>query len=296
MSSDRRFRTLEDRLNYPGHGLPERIANLEVPLDGWARLAAAQALGKKTTLYYDATDPARQPAAVPILRVEGSDLDASQLIVTLLPPMIIALPFASLPELAQQSQTGEQDNVQIGTQNFPGEIHPVAWPPIQAIVEWGIGGSSAYARVDFMTGTTINVGGASFVNVYAVIGADAIHVPGTSALYTLAANVGPGRPRDGIAQCSIYLGAVAAGDSSAVFAVPPYAKHATVIGMDGAADPQLTSGFLRFWQSPDASKNMGNYFANGNQPGPFNVPNGGAYFTVDSGGTMPYAVVFELAI
>ncbi len=302
--SDRRFRTLENRLQFPGSGgnFARRVGNVEVPAldaDAWGRLARDQALGKKTVLRYDADDPNRQPAAVPILRVEGSDLDATQLTVTLLPPMIIALPFAGIGELAQQSTTGEQDNVQIGSGDFPGTSDPVAWPPIQAIIEWGVGGSSAFARVDFVAGATINVV-ASYVNVYAVIAADANNVPGTSALYTCAANVGPGRPRDGVAQCTIYLGSVDVNTESPVFAVPPFAKRATLIGMDPqAGTPAIPTGYIRFWQSPDGStggRNVGNYFVSGNQPGPFTVPNGGAYFTVTAGSSTPYAVCFDLAI
>jgi hypothetical protein len=62
--------------------------------------------------------------------------------------------------------------------------------------------------------------------------------------------------------------------------------------------PAVTVAYVRFWQSPDGTLNVGNYIVNGNQPESFNLPNAGAYFSVVSGmaATTLFAVCFDLAI
>ncbi len=86
-----------------------------------------------------------------------------------------------------------------------------------------------------------------------------------------------------------------------MFAVPPFARRVTLIGCDPSATPNLTVGYVRFWQSPDGQtggNSVGNVFISANQPGPFPVPNAGQYFSVfnQSGVAMKMAAIFELAI
>lgn len=289
---------LHDELEFPGQNLPERVQNLERPLAPWFRLAMNQGLGKKSNIDYNAEHVGPQPAPVDILQIEGSDLDACQLQVTLGSPLAIPRKQSDLAGLNLQNQTGEFSASQIGLGDYPGTVLPIVWPPFIAIVEWGIGGARTRAYVDFVAGATINLT-ASFLRVTAAVAPDAIHVPGNTGLYTLSAFVGPGFPRPGSAQRTIYAGTLDVNDESSVLVVPPFAKRATVIGCDeSTSPPQLTSASLQFWQSPNGTKNVGNYFATGNQPGSFNVPNAGNYFTVVGGVTGPtlYAVVFELSI
>ena len=288
---------LYDDIKYPGNGYPIREMDRLEPLSPWGRMMRGQALGKKTILNYDATSIVDQPAPVNLFDLRGLDIDACQLQVTLNSPLAIPRAEADLG-IDIQNQTGEFTSQTVGSADYPGELDPIAWPPIVAILRWGVQGARAEAVVDFVNGTVINVP-CSSIDVFAAIPPDAIHAPGTSGAYVVSAFVGPGRPRDGNAQRTIYLGQIANGDESDVFVVPAFAKRATLIGCDSSGGvPAVTVGYLRFWQRPDGARNVGNYIVSGNQPGPFNVPNAGAYFTVVSqmSVTALYAVCFELAI
>ena len=288
-------------LVYPGHGYPWRPG--EGPATrapGWARLCEGQAIGKKSVLLYSGGDEVRQRAPVPMLQIDGDDADATQMVITLAPPTVIPLPFVDVSgAFANQNVTGEQSNLQIRTRgNFPGTGAPIQWPPLEAIIEWGTGGTSARASVDFVNGLTLNIS-ASFVRVFAAIASSArSSVIGTSAAYVLAAFASPGFASADQAQRTIYVGDVDETDESEVFSIPRFAKRAYLIGCDDGATPVLTVGTLRWWQSPDGTNNVGNLFVTGNQPQAFDVPNAAQYFSVISGmsGTHLFAVVFDLAL
>ncbi len=289
---------LYDDLRYPGHGMPPRHADRQPPIESWARLAKDQGLGKKTNFLYDASFDGWQYAADSIFELRGGDLDANPLTVTLLPPAAIPRELADLG-IDLQNQSGEFGSAELGAGNYPGLATPIAWPPFSALLKWGTGGCRAQAIIDYVVGTTINIT-ASAVDLRAAVAPDAIAAPGTSGLYTLAAFISPGWTRPGNAQRTVYVGTLAdADDESAIFVVPPFAKRATVVGCDAAGgSPVVTVATLRFWQSPDGTKNVGNFFVNGNQPIPFTVPNAGMYFSVVSGQdtSMLYSVIFDLSI
>jgi hypothetical protein len=259
--------------------MPVKSSKSPEQMSAWGWLSRGGALGKKANLAYRASDVSTQNTVVPILNVEGNDADAQQVVITL-----------------GQNITGERDNLQMQSRtSFPGTTGvPVVWPPISAVIEWGIGGTSNTAVVDFVDGANVTVL-ASFVRVKAAIESLAdTGVTGTSAIYTLYAQVGPGFSRCH-AQRTIFVGSVASLAESGLHAVPKFAKSAYLIGYDPTARSavEVTVATLRFWQSPDGAaggRNVGNF------PAP--VPNAAMYASVVSGMAAPtrFLVVYELAI
>jgi hypothetical protein len=290
---------------YPGRGYLPRPGEDRPALSAWGRLSRGGALGKKANLAYRASDVSTQNAVVPILNVEGDDADAQQVVITLGQPLVVAQPFSqALATSSPQNITGEQDNLQMQSRtSFPGTPGvPVVWPPISAVIEWGIGGASNTAVVDFVDGANVTVL-ASFVRVKAAIESLAdTGVTGTSAIYTLYAQVGPGFSRCH-AQRTIFVGSVASLAESGLHAVPKFAKSAYLIGCDPTAGSAVavTVATLRFWQSPDGAaggRNVGNFFFTGNVYIPAPVPNAAMYASVVSGmaASTRFLVVYELVI
>ena len=62
----------------------------------------------------------------------------------------------------------------------------------------------------------------------------------------------------------------------------------------------MTAGYVQFYQDPAGGSPVGSYFVNGNQPGPFPVPNGGMYFAIwpqsPATAAINWTAIFELAI
>lgn len=302
---------LEDAFKYPGHGMPLRPGDDKPALQAWARLIRGQPIGKKENLAYESGTHQAQDSMTTILTIggqDGSDLDACQMTVTLAQPRVIKSAFLAegVGNYNQQNITGSYANVDVTTANFPGTAEPIVWVPMTAIVEWGLGGTRHTAYVDFAQGTVINLS-ASWVRVSGAVALDAVNnAPGTSAWYELAAFVGPGWTERGAAQRTVFVGTINAGVEGAVFAVPPFARRVTVVSMDpeavGANPPALTTAYLRFWQGPTGvtagGGNVGNYYQAGNSAPAFNVPNGAAYFSIQSGMSIntKFAAIFELAI
>jgi hypothetical protein len=285
---------------YPGNGRMPPHPDDRNDLTAWARLARGCALGKKSVLIYD---DERVNAAVPMLQIEGQDGDAQNIVVTLGSPSVIALPLVDFAGLNLQAITGEQTNFQSGARTFPGTASPTEWPAIMAVLEWGVGGVSSKAYVDFVNGTTINLT-ASWLRVHAAISEfDADAVPGTSAAYVLQAFVGPGFTRNGTAHRTIYVGELPDNTESAVFPVPPFANRARLISTNGQAVPSATAGAIRFYRSA-AGLASGDGIADclvsaTDVERAFDVPNGAEFFSVfNSQGESDvlFGVVFELAI
>lgn len=286
---------------YPGNGYPPNPGQDRPGGSPFGRLAKGQGLGKKCVLVYDAAVETPQPSPVSMLTVEGDDLDAQQMIVTLAAPLVVALPFAEVLErLDDQNTTGELDNQQIALlPTFPGTAVPLKWPPLEAIVEWGTGGTSARAVIDYVNGVTFSVV-ASFLRVFAIVTQSSALIGGTSAAYVLSAFAGPGFSRS-TAQRSVHLGTVVSGVESGVFAIPRFARRAYLVGGTNGTPPVTTAAFVRFWQSQDGEpggNNVGDIFVSGNQPQAFDIPSGAMYFSVfsESGSNQQVAVIFELAL
>jgi hypothetical protein len=258
-------------------------------------------MGKKENFVFRAN--ASAGSQVDMLSIQGDDADAQQLVVTLGSPSVIPQAFSqTLAQVGQQNRSGEQDNEQVQSRTvFPGLLTPISWPPFEAILQWGVGGTSHEAAVDFINGSTINVT-ASFLRVFGrVVAGSDIDISGTSAIYTLSAFVGPGWVPSS-AQKTIYVGLLPSLAESAVFAVPRFAKTAYVVGCDPSATPAVTVATLRFWQSPDGvagGNNVGNFVTSGATQSPgFPVTAGMAYASVINGMGVSsrFSIVFGLFI
>lgn len=285
---------------YPGNGMPPRPGEDRPGLSPFGRLAMGQTLGKSSILIYDADGDGVQQAPVDMISLMGDDLDAQQLIVTLHPPRVIPISFhAALEQLNQQNLTGEQTNSEVTTRDFPGTRRSIKWPPLEAKIEFGVGGVNSQVVVDYTNGVTLTVE-ASFLRAHGLITQSRRDgdITGTSAAYYLAAHVGPGFAETH-AQRTIFLGNVHNRRESDVFDVPKFAKIAHLIGRRSHHhhNPVLTVGWIRFFQSPDGSDGIGDFFVS--SPDTLvEVPNGGQYFSVlnQSGHEMKLAVIFELAL
>lgn len=296
--SDRRVpRPLHVEPLYPGNGLPPRPGEDRPGLSPFGRLAMGGSLGKSSILVYNNDVPVVQPAQVDMINVEGDDLDACQLVVTLHPPRVIPVAFDEVSAiLAQQNMTGEQNNSQVSLERFPGTKRPIRWPPLEAVVEFGVGGVSTTVVVDYVNGMTLTVP-ASFLRVSAAVtqskeGGD---IYGTSAAYYLAAHVGPGFA-ESHARRTIFVGRVDDREESDVFDVPKFAKLATLVGSrhHRHRQPTLAVGWIRFWQDPEGHECVGDFFVTS----PVVIPNAAQYFSVfnESGHEMKMNVIFELAL
>jgi len=300
MGDPRTPRVLHVEPLYPGNGLPPRPGEDRPGLSPFGRLAMGQPLGKSSILIYNNRSDAVQVAPVDMLSIEGDDLDAGQLVLTLHPPRVIPLSFENVSnQLDQQNLTGEQTNAEVSACEFPGTDEPIRWPPLEAEIEFGVGGAGSKIVVDYMNGITVSVI-ASFVRVRAGI-SQSKHcgdIWGTSAAYWLAAHVGPGFA-ESHAQRTIFVGEVDDADDSDVFDVPRFAKIATLIGCRAHhhKEPKLTIGWIRFWQDPKGRHCVGDFFVSDHQMR-VEVPNAAQYFSVfnESGHQMKMSVIFELAL
>lgn len=285
---------------FPGNGLPARPGENRPGLSPFGRLAMGQTLGKSSILIYDRRADAVQQAAVDMISVEGDDLDAQQLILTLHPPRVIPLCFDEISaRLDQQNLTGEQTNADVTSCDFPGSDHPIRWPPLEALIQFGVGGVSTQVVVDFVNGVTLSVC-ASFLRASAIVTQNRHcgDISGTSAAYYLAAHVGPGFARSH-AQRTIFVGDVEEAEESDVFDVPRLAKIAMLNGRrkHDRSSPVPTIGWIRFWQDPKGHHGVGDFFVDDHQAR-IEVPNAAQYFSVlnQSGHKMKMSVIFKLAL
>ena len=284
---------------YPGNGLPPRPGEDRPGLSPFGRLAMGQTLGISTILVYDRHTARVQPGMSDLIVIEGDDLDACQLTVTLHPPRVIPLCFDELTSRLDQRLTNEQSNSEVVICDFPGTKDPIRWPPLEAAIEFGVGGVSTNVVVDYLNGVTLSVT-ASYLRVRALVtqSKDCGDIWGTSAAYYLAAHVGPGFAETH-AQRTIFVGDVDNHDEGDVFDVPKFAKRSILVGCRAAdhKKPTLTTGWIRFWQSPDGTNCVGDFFVSDHQCR-VEVPNAAQYFSVfnESGHKMKMSVIFELAL
>src|ERR1700751_1369722 len=285
---------------YPGNGLPPRPGEDRPGLSPFGRLAMGQSLGKSSILIYNADVRAVQQAPVDMINVEGDDLDACQLIVTLHPPRVIPLSFEEVHAfLNQQNLTVEQTNSQVPPERCPGTRQPIRWPPLEAAIEFGVGGVNTTVVVDYVNGVTLQVP-ASFLRVTALVtqSKEDGDIFGTSAAYYLAAHVGPGFA-ESHAQRTVFVGDVDDKHDSDVFDVPKLAKTAVLGGCRSTRHHKqiLPVGWIRFWQDPEGQHGVGDFFVAGHLT-PVEVPHAAQYFSVfnESGHRMKMSVIFELAL
>ncbi len=288
---------------YPGSGLPPRPGEDRPGLSPFGRLAMGGTLGLSSILIYDNRIDGVQNAGVDIIAINGDDLDAQQLILTLHPPRVIPLSSDEVrARLDQQNITGAQTNSEITPCDFPGASEPIRWPPLEAMVEFGTGGVSTQVAVDYMNGVTLSVP-ASFLRVHALVTQSRRFgdISGTSAAYFLAGHVGPGFA-ESHAQRTIFVGDIQNDHESEVLDVPLFRKVALLVGhrrhhAHHGHHPAHTIGWIRFWQSPNGTNGVGDFFMSDRQAR-VDVPNGAQYFSVfnKSGHEMSMSVIFELAL
>jgi hypothetical protein len=300
MRNPRFARALQVEPLYPGNGLPPRPGENRPGLSPFGRFAMGQTLGKSSILIYDHHVEGVQQAAVDMISIEGDDLDATQLIITLHPPRVIPLSFAEVAErLDQQNLTGEQTNQEVTPHDFPGTDEPIRWPPLEALVEFGTGGVGTKVAVDYLNGVTLSVT-ASFLRVSALVTQSKCtgDISGTSAAYYLAAHAGPGFA-DSHAQRTIFVGDIDDREESCVLDLPRFAEIATLIGCRSRHHrcPTLTIGWIRFWQDSKGKHCVGDVFVSDPQAR-IVVPNAAQYFSVfnESCHKMKMSVIFELAL
>lgn len=301
MSSDPRvLKLLESDPIYPGNGLPPRPGEARPGLSPFGRLALGGILGQSSILIYDHRSECVQPAMTDMIYVQGDDLDACQLSLVLHPPRVIPLCFDEVRQtLGQQNLTGEQGNAEVSICDFPGTKDPIRWPPLEAVIQFGVGGVSTSVVVDYLNGCTLSVV-ASYLRVRALVtqSKDDGDIVGTSAAYCLAAHVGPGFA-EAHCQRTVFVGHVDDHDDSRVFDVPKLAKVALLIGCRHRhhRSPTLTIGWIRFWQDPKGEHCVGDFFVSDHQTR-VDVPNAAPYFSVfnESGHKMKMSVIFELAL
>jgi hypothetical protein len=283
----------------------KRAADTVDPSDvrGWSRLAKESPLGQTVAILYDPDAEAAQVSPVQVLELNGGDLDATQVQLTLGSPFAVPRDPAELEGVNLQNVSGGYDNESMAAfGDYPGTTDPITWPPFVYVIQWGIGGNQQQMMVDAVNGARVNLT-CSFLRVFAAVAPDAINQPGTAGAYVLGGFVGPGWPTPGSAQRSICIGSLDSQAESDVFSVPRHARRATVIGAASPAAPlpapqipPVTVCYLRFFADPAGTVCVGNYIVNGNQPGPFPIPNGGQYFSVVSGmsASTPFSALFEL--
>jgi hypothetical protein len=296
-NGDPRYAELGGQMIYPGNGYPSNVGEDRPGLSPFGRLAKGQGLGKSVAILYNAALAEQQLGKFEILRVEGDDLDACQMHITIAAPRVQWVAFDDLPEDVGSSASMTFSNAEVSSHNFPGTASPIIWPSFQAIIEWGTRGSQAIAVVDIVNGFTFNVT-ASFVRVVPAISQGAaVGAPGTSAAYEIRGSVGPGfTTGSALLRNTVFIGSVTGnGGESDVFSVPPFASKATVVQLTNTG--ATASAYLNFFRDPGAINGAGSYFQSGNQPQGFVVPSGGLYFTIENTANVAdFAVVFELAI
>lgn len=300
-------------------------------LGRWERLSKGQALGKKQVITV-ATQPAGGVAVsgnVDLLDIRGNDGDATEMVVTLIPPTAILqvdLPGGIFPPDFQNLTTSYRYDT-LYTKGVPALpiTQDFTAPPAIAIVSWGIGGTEARAEVDFSYGATINVQG-SFLRVSAFIDVPTeTFYPGMAVV--LGAFVGPGNTGRTNAQRTYFIstledsadavyfgyptfgyganGYIAAAGPGPnppgrrLYPVPPFAKQVWILGQDKAGvQPYVFDADLEFYRDIYSNKPVGTRHVGIENPGPISVPNGAGYWTMHNNGATQKQVsaTFDLSI
>lgn len=312
-------RDLRDNLRSPGNGFPERAEGGQLPGSSgnhpWALLARGKTLGKRVVIawlnpigFAPRGHVVAQPGPVDLLNLNGNDENAQQFCLTLAATKLIPGVDSSNPPTNDiQRLTGEVDAIAaVNTVNNVGggasqQAPDTEWANAIAIVQWGIGGISERAEIDFFNGMCVNLC-ASWLRVSAVIIAPAVVT--SSVPYVLGAFVGPGYPRPNSAQRTMPLGSIDTGIESQVFTVPRFAKDVTLMGGNATASTAY-AGTIRFWRSRAGAADpqyggvpVAAIAFSSADPRPVIVPSGGYYFSVVSGIAAPneQQAVFGLTI
>ena len=288
----------------PGHPLygpsaqPYAPPGLSQPtpdqLSEWGRLSRGQALGKTAVIANVSTEdsPTNLPAPISLLQIQGKDQDALNLSLVLAPPKIMTI---SAPQGAGNWQNLSGFKT---IQELPvGDLNP-SWPEISAIVEWGIGGISQKAIVDFHNGAPVNLA-ASYVRVWGQIETIGSLEPPDLVAWQIGASVSRGFTR-GIGARRTMSGDCLANSPGDVLAVPAFARRVRLLGSNtgvGASVVGVTNLTMRFYTAKLGNA-VGDILFTGNTQDPVDIPGPGMYFQVvdGSGSNTRWTAVFELSI
>jgi hypothetical protein len=291
---------LSDAPIYPGFGYPPRPGEDRPGLSAFGRLAKGGNYGKSSVLLYNKDTNEPQAAAVDMINLNGDNMDACQVVVTLHPPRVIPLDFDEARDRPDtQNLTGEQTNAQVSIDDFPGTNKPVVWPALEAVVEFGTGGAGTQVIVDYLNGVTFQVT-TSFLRVRAIVTQfeEPDEISGTSAAYYLAAHAGPGFAENHISR-TVYVGILDNKKESNILNLPAFAKRAQLVGVRRHDhSPTITAGWIRFFQSPDGTHGVGDFYFSSRTRNQIEIPNGAQYFSVinKSGHHLKMSVVFGLGL
>jgi hypothetical protein len=269
------------------------------PQEVMRRIAKGQSFGKSATLIYDTRSNEMQE--VSILQIGSVGLDPCQLSITLVGPRRTPRDFRTA------------DNRLVFADDLSDITNPIIWPPLAAVLEWGVRGTSARVVIDFIDGQTVNVI-ASYLHVYgaSLHGTAPSDIPGTDmATVYLAAIVEPGwisperRTKtaarvdpgfvEGHVQRTVFVGDVDDRHESDVFGLPKFCKVASLCRVQGAGHLAAVGG-IRFFQNPDGTNCVGDFVLSPESC--VEVPYKGRYFSVfnHSGHIMKMAVIFKLGL
>lgn len=254
---------------------------------GWQALSQGRTIGKTVDI---AANAAGFSVSLPILEVSAVDAtDGIQLGVVIAPPQTATRgAFSGNVPLSFSSQYGGGGNT----------VTDFIFPSVQAIVEWGMGGSNNMALVDIANGASLNLMASQFVRV----GIQALTLPSPATAMRYSAFVGPGLPRSSAKKTVLYAGGgVGAGVEGATCAVPPFASR--VIAMGDAGAGVVFVGSIRFYMGRTAAGVgqicVAEYLFAANAPNQMwcPVPEGAMFFTmIPTVAVASINACFELAI
>jgi hypothetical protein len=305
----------------------------------FAWLAQGRSLGKKVQLLIDPDDSGslQNPPNVNVLELQGPDEAAMNVQLTINPPLIIDVP---TPEITlararalvdQQSASGSIDNLsnELLVGGFPGAV---TYTPMIAILDWGIGGVAVKGvEVDIANGLNINLT-CSYLRVN--VASDPLmqfisdHPVGSSAIYELAAFVGPGYAKRNNAQRTVHVRRFGIPESlpfspaiSNVVPIPKFATRVSLqLGQGVFSDPDDMRGWycqIIFLRTPAwgfgtgtalfvSDHSLGIVEARGDECCQFMIPNGALYCylrtTFSPGSFPPFgmdvypSLIFDLGI
>lgn len=271
----------------------------------WSMLRKGKSIGKSVDVLF--TTPALTQSVAPafndLLLVQGEDDDAMNLKLTINPPQyaptVTVLPTSNGQQVPL---SGTQDNVMASPPKLGGAALVPPFASAFASIEWGCGGASNVAEVDFNNGVTVDLT-ASFVRVKAafdVFPSAEYGDPSFVHPYRLSAFIGPGYPRGSYPATRTLIGDVLNdGAESAAYAIPRFSRRAFVFAPTGLGVTFV--GQLRLWRDNRGAASVfpiANYLVSGNNPGSFIIPNGAAYWTIvnNSGAQEQPRICFELGI
>lgn len=268
----------------------------------WALLSEGKTIGKRVVVQVT-QGVGFIDAPVDAFTLAGDDRNALNLNVCISPPK-----YAYVNNNANlQNLNSAQDNEQILEVPAAAPLDDKTTPALIAILDWGIGGVSNSAEVDFVNGANININ-ASYVRMrigveptapgIVTAGHEATSIPIPFA--EVSTFIGHGIARNEVAQRTFRL-FVVGGQVTQLFPVPKFAKKVRALCVNqkeitlAITEGQTT---IEFFENPSGTDLLSFMTLGSGDVRP--VPNGAQFFrfgnpaAIDQGG--PISVIFELAL